>query len=407
MSSNIYETVLLLVRKSMYPSYTESVSVSDWEALFQELRDQAVLTIPTNALAEIAPPQEYTKIIRNVSFSIRTMHRHLMAQDDVVRLFQEEAIGFVILKGLAVARYYPKPEYRSLGDIDIAVLHDDYERARQILLQNDYEEVESPYIKHSVYEKNGLCFELHKYFTSTNDAAKATVIEELIQDGIRHPVNFELEGYSFPVLPPFADGIMLLEHMSQHLESGIGLRHLLDWMVYVSHELDDDTWRGGFCETAETVGLRILAEVATKLCKENLGLTGITWCDDADDMMCAKLLAHIELRGNFGRKELSPSEKNQKLFINNKGLFYWFRYLQRTGMRIQSVQRHRLLYPFAWFFRGIELVSKYMKSKRTFRDLRLDLELAKEKESFLDGLGIRRVSKGHTYLSGKTFIIKK
>ena len=407
MSSDTFRNVLALIRQSMNPGEPEDFSVADWEQLFLELGTQGIYAIPADILAQMIPVSEKRRLIQVVSVSLMTMHKHLEAQDSLGRLYQEKGIPFVILKGLAVSRYYPKPEYRSLGDIDIAVLHADYAAAREVLLQNGYHEVKSPYEKHGVFEKNGLVFELHKYFASTNDVKKAAFIEEQIQKGIQAPAICELKGYRFPALPATADGIMLLEHMSQHLEEGIGLRHVMDWMLYVAAELDDAAWQNGFRDAAAAAGLQRLAEVSTKLCVKYLGLQGVTWCDCADEEACERLLAHIENRGNFGTKEASTNNKAQKLLSIHKGLFYWFRYLQRTGLRIPFVAKHRVLHPFAWLFRAFVLVTQYLKGGNTVLDLRKEYEMAKDIESFMDDLGIRRVSRGHTFWNGKSFIIKK
>lgn len=407
MSVDTFDIVLTLIRKSINPSDTEQITVADWDSLFNELSTQGISAISADLLAQMVPASEKRRLIQAVSVSLMTMHKHLEAQDSLGRLYQEKGIPFVILKGLAVSRYYPKPEYRSLGDIDIAVLHADYEAARQAMLQDGYREVKSHYEKHGVFEKNGLVFELHKYFASANDVKKASFIEEQIQNGIMSPVICELKGYRFPVLPPTADGIMLLEHMSQHLEDGIGLRHMMDWMLYVSHELNDAAWQNGFRDAAAAAGLCRLAEVSTKLCVRYLGLRGISWCDTTDEEACDRLLAHVKDRGNFGHKSAAPSSKAQKLLSIHKGIFYRFRYLQRTGLRIPFVAKHRILHPFAWLIRAFVLVSQYLKGGNTVLDLRQEYEKAKEIESFMDDLGIRRVSRGHTFWNGSSFVMKK
>jgi len=406
MDPNTFDKVLLLIKKYYNSSNVDELLINNWDDLFQELNNQAISAIPTDVLADIAPHKVQKRLIQNATNSIKKMYQHLYAQDQLVQLFQKENVHFVIVKGLAIARYYPTPEYRSLGDVDICVLHEEYKKARNILLSNGFIEVESHYIKHSVYKKNGVEFELHKYFTSTNDIEKANKIEALIQHGIREKNICKLKGYSFPVLPTIAEGIMLLEHMSQHLESGIGLRHMIDWMMYVSHKLNDDVWFACFKREAEAAGLCVLAEIATKVCKKNFGLTGITWCDEANDELCERLLIHIRLRGNFGRKQLTTSEKSQKLFRINRNCLSWIRYLQKTGLMIPFVKENFLLHPFAWIIRSFNIIIEYKKRGNSLKRLRKDLEKATEIDAFLAGLGIRRVSKGNTYWSGKHFIIR-
>ena len=407
MIGDTFFNVLSLVRQSMDSTVVEEISINDWDALFTELNDQAISAIPVDILSNIIPSSERSRLLRIATISIMTTHKHLAAQDLLGRLFRENELPYAIIKGLAMARYYPQPEYRTLGDIDIVVLHEDYNTARRILLENGFLEIKCPYEKHDMFSKKGITFELHKYFASTNDIKAATIIENFIQEGIQSPVHVDLNGHSFPVLPPTAEGLMLLEHMSQHLEDGIGLRHIIDWMQYVSHELNDTKWENEFRVFAEAAGLRQLAEITTKLCVKHLGLKGVTWCDNADEDTCDQLLSYIEHRGNCGKKGTTTSNKAQKLLSIYKGPLYWFRYLQRTGVNTPIIRKHRILNHFAWFIRLCVLAREYINDGNTFSDLRREQERSKEIESFMDKLGIRRLSKGHTFWDGNAFVIKR
>ena len=44
---------------------------------------------------------------------------------------------------------------------------------------------------------------------------------------------------SFPVLPWQQNGLELIWHFRVHLYNGIGLRHAIDWMLFVHNCLDD------------------------------------------------------------------------------------------------------------------------------------------------------------------------
>ena len=47
------------------------------------------------------------------------------------------------------------------------------------------------------------------------------------------------------MFPPLENGLVLLGHINQHLEEGLGLRQILDWALYVDKALDDDAWEMG------------------------------------------------------------------------------------------------------------------------------------------------------------------
>ena len=100
------------------------------------------------------------------------------------------------------------------------------------------------------------------------------------------------------------NGLLLLAHAALHLSSSeLGLRQVIDWMMFVHQELDDEKWNSCFSEMAERAGLRKLAVALTRLCRDHLGLPGeYRWCKEADEQMVSDLLDLIFERGNFGRK---------------------------------------------------------------------------------------------------------
>ena len=79
--------------------------------------------------------------------------------------------------------------------------------------------------------------------------------------------------------------------MAGHLRTGLGLRQVIDWAMYVDRELDDAFWDREFQAAAKESGLETLAITVTKLCQQYLGLKdSITWCRDADEITCGLLL---------------------------------------------------------------------------------------------------------------------
>ena len=54
-------------------------------------------------------------------------------------LLKEHHIPCILLKGISLAAYYPTPELRKLGDVDLYISDpDDLDKAKQILERNDF-----------------------------------------------------------------------------------------------------------------------------------------------------------------------------------------------------------------------------------------------------------------------------
>ena len=97
-------------------------------------------------------------------------------------------------------------------------------------------------------------------------------LEVYIIDGLGSIVTKNIDGHEFPSLPELANGLMLLDHLRHHLETGVGLRQLIDWKYYVESVLDDEMWNTEFGPDVRDLGLERFAINITFVCKNYIGL---------------------------------------------------------------------------------------------------------------------------------------
>ena len=225
-----------LLKSSLFG--TEPILPQDleWVAVLSEAKDQTVV-----ALAAKAVPQEVASVWQESAMQsqakfIRLVHE----QSQLVNLFERVGIPLVILKGMAAAIYYPEPFRRTMGDVDFLVPQDAIEKAVHLMEENGYQKI-SDGNRHVAFQKAGLEFELHHRFSYPD-----LNIEDYIIDGLSHPEWGNIGGNRFPMLPRLANGMVLLSHLRTHMKSGIGIRHIIDWMMYVDRELDDEFWQNEF-----------------------------------------------------------------------------------------------------------------------------------------------------------------
>ena len=264
-------------------------------------------------------------------------------QNSFVNLLKSKQVPFVILKGTSAAVYFKNPFLRTFGDIDLYIYREHLDLTRNILENNGYIFIKTDNNEY-VYEKNGISFELHlklsgKYY---ND------VEEMFKNGLSHAVQYKISDFTFPGLPTYENGISLLGHIMHHLKTyGIGLRQIIDWMMFVHREIDDLAWEKSFRALAAEAGLEKLAITVTYVCKKWLGLPDdITWCKTADENVAKQLLLRILNDGNFGC-DRAPYENIRKK-INSEGLFT---HLQNSGIsNWHLAQKNRIFRPFAWLY---------------------------------------------------------
>lgn len=301
-------------------------------------------------------------------------------------------VPYVILKGTSAAQYYPYPEYRTLGDIDIITKREDFAQAYKELLENGFY-ISKELEREVGFVKNGVEVELHRYFASLNDPKQAQYMDDLLIEHIT-PSH---------ILPDEINGLVLLEHINQHLEKGLGLRQIIDWMMFVDKCLPDEKWQA-FKVHAGKIGLEKLAITVTRMCEIYLGLPQRKWSSKGNEKLCEYLLNYIVSCGNFGYMR----EENMNSIGEN--VFYWgrtpkslFALLQDRGMaNWKAAQKNAALKPFAWVYQLFRYLVKGLKRDEASGKIKKEYESAKQRSKMFEELGVKQAAKGlAVYREGK------
>ena len=342
-------------------------------------KDEQPTEIPSEVASE-AEHQAVAGLILKTSYQqIAYYIRYTSEEKELIRLLESHGIPLVILKGAAAAVYYPVPSRRSFGDIDFLVSPERFARATELLEANGYTRGEDNK-RHIAYSKGGISFELHRRYSHED-----VDMERYVLDGLEHRVTGRIDQHEFPMLPPLANGLVLLDHMRSHLKGGLGLRQMIDWMMYCHRELNDGFWQDSFRLAAEETKLTTLAITVTALCQKYLGLTtDITWCRGADEALVDELLDSLLISGNFGRKQgLGNNVEKVTAAFRREGLF---RRLQRAGEHNwKAYHRHHGLRPFCWLYQLFRYIRQGMGR---IRYVRADLARGNDRYELLKKLGI-------------------
>ena len=331
--------LLELVRASLFDSLPEIPNNVDWKKLFELAKAQCIVPLISTFV-----PEEHRNAWLEISCQSKAHYMRLLYEQNLLcDLLNANSIPFVIFKGTAAAIYYPVPSLRTYGDIDFYVSEQFFDIARSLLEHNCYRFIENN-DRHYEYEKNRIAFELHNRI-SRHDIFE---IDHIVLNDINDVMECCLNKNTFPCLSTYKNGLILLWHLAHHLKtSGIGFRHIIDWMMFVHKELDDVSWYDHFSHLAREAGLEKLAIVVTYICKKWLGLPDkISWCDSADKEVANRLLIRFFDVGNFGISR-APADVVRES-INNEGVF---KFLQRSGMYNWSLaQKYVVFRPFAWLY---------------------------------------------------------
>lgn len=383
--------LLKLIEKSQFETVDEiedfAVGDIDWGAIYDEAFSQSVVGIVAPEIPGVvySSDERWSKIQSQLlAISIRYYH----AQTELTKLLEKHDIPFVILKGASAAVYYKHPKRRMMGDIDFLVSKDKFEETRQLLVENGYhvadDKVFDPLVaRHIGFHKNKILYELHHHYSH-----KDIDIENYLSEGMGNKVYASIDSHEFPMLPRLSNGLVLLDHMKTHFQSGLGLRQVIDWMMYVYRELTDEYWQNEFAPAVRSIGLEKFAISATRMCQIYLGLPeSITWCRGADEEVCSRLIEMIFVSGNFGRKNGSGNTI-EKVMTNIKrhGLFRW---LQTAGeYNWETYKKHPSLKPLCWLYQIFRYAKKGFGTERNVGQLSEDLDRSKRRYRLLEDMGL-------------------
>lgn len=194
-----------------------SLSSKDWWSLFRLMQQNHVASLTADAMTNLDVPRE-VKIPWLAEFEKACRwHRYQQeVQQDIIDTMQKHGIETLVLKGTHLSQYYPQPETREFGDLDLYFYdrHDEADRvAREVLKV----EVSNDAHHHSKYNYRGVTVESHYDFLNTHYPPSNRRYETLLKEQAPSP-TFEV--------------LFLLRHMAGHFAaSRITLRDLVDWVL--------------------------------------------------------------------------------------------------------------------------------------------------------------------------------
>lgn len=381
------ETIYEVLPWMLWDQEIPDIAGLNYSALHNELKVQTILGLSQNVLSNLPKEEaELRQQWREETVQLLTHYdRYMFWQDQVLAILRNASIPCFVLKGSAAAQYYPHPEYRTMGDIDIFISKKDLNRAVSLFQEHHFRQG-SQNVRVTAMWKDHICVELHTAFIRKDPDS---ILNQLLVKGLEHTREITVSGCRIPVLPHLENGLVLIEHIHHHFMNCLGLRHVIDWMYYVDSELDDELWYSQFQPLVRQLHLEGLAITVTKMCERYLGLQpkGKTWYAGGDSELCDYLFDFSCKTGNFARNRNADSAYALSALLHTKSIPELFRYLQNHGeKRWELLQKYPWLKPFAWlrqiiyyahhhFFRASYSVSRDLQEAEQMRRLLKQMEL--------------------------------
>ena len=311
---NQNETKLLTLIRNLTGQQKEDIQIDD--ELISLARKQATSVLVIDQLK--TPSESQLDQERSGVFQ----YYHLLFETrKYAQLLNNNDIPCVVLKGAALSRFYPIPEFRKSGDVDLLIKNkEDMDKARKLLLETGAMISSQQHAFHHLvfHIGDGIELELHTEPAEDMENAKANqVMEEAVRT--MQIQNTAVIGHIIPIPDYGHEAYYALLHMLQHfLHEGFGLKLLADWtfMWNAPHaEEEINTYRKLINQT----GITGFSDMVTTVCVTYLGLNKekgnqILFNHDISEKNMINFLNDIFEAGDFGR-----SQNNRMLILKDTG----------------------------------------------------------------------------------------
>ena len=331
----------------------------DWAKLVQLTRIHCVTGILGYMTMSwpICPDQQMKSSLRSVCLNTIALFARRAALADVFsQTLSRNGIDHIIMKGFVLREYYPVPELRTFGDIDIVIRPEDRKKSDELLRslgyhpETDWEPVFS-------YTKDVEYYEIHSEIMEVNVSEKADY-RGYFRDPWRYAEAAGDHRYQFK---PEFHFLYLLTHIAKHVTgSGAGVRMYLDVAAFLSRfgtSLDWDWIR----QELEKLRFAEFANIVLHMVQEAFGVESPIPLQAVEEETTRAFLEFTMAGGVFGRAERdsgTESLKNQsrgrekisrigtiarRLFPAAKTIESRYTYLQDKPWLLPTAWIHRLV----------------------------------------------------------------
>lgn len=357
----------------------------------QTVRDQFTPEM-IEALFGIAKAHDVTQIVSDVLFKnqllvkgtpiaemyqksqITALRRYMNIEHEqqrLYKLFEDNAIAFIPLKGAVSRQYYPEPYMRTSCDVDILVHEEDLQKAVQLLMTTlNYRSNEIVgYHDVSLYSPTGVHLELHY-----NLKEKRANLDRVLVNVWDHSVDTENGAYYKLQSPEF----FLFHHMAHmvnhFLRGGCGIRPFIDLYFMEKQVKYNVDVRDALMKQAEI-------DVFYRSALQCLDV----WFNNGAATETVDLIESYILNGGvYGNREnrinVDQNKKGGKRKYILSRLFLPYDVLK---YRYPILKKHKILLPFIWVIRLFTFISP-KKRKRAQRDLEIHNAISGNAEKTTD-----------------------
>lgn len=248
------EAVAGLIRTSISGKVASLPDDLNWQEVMDIATGQGVLGLCLDAFERL--PEEQRPDIDSMMDWLAVAqlqennyeHSWQIAQE-LSALWGEAGITTTLLKGRAIAQYYPIPNHRYSCDLDMFVSDErlkvseesDWERACELLKAKGVDLVYEVY-KEAEFTYDGVAVEFHRYITPVRGNRNLQDFERYLRS-LLDAESKTFEGTTLVNPPLLFTELLYVQHaLGDFLRGPLTLKHISDWMVLRKQDVDWETF---------------------------------------------------------------------------------------------------------------------------------------------------------------------
>lgn len=326
-----------------------------WEELLALAKKHKVAAMLYDVLAQRQDiPERIRKEVQQSTLEVvQQNYRLFFLARYVMEELKSKGIDSVLLKGASISRFYPVPEYRKSGDVDLLFWNrEEAKRAGDILFAMGMKENKISKASHHISYQTveGIEIELHFLLCEkSDDAGINAYMVEFVRECMQHAKEEIFFGNRCRVLCEEELAVHMLLHMREHFErSGFGLKLLCDWVVFWNRGTLEEEKRKRFLDLLENCRLTGFAQIITQIGISYLGLErekiSFLLPEEADEEKAALFMEDILESGEFGK-----NDAGRMVLVKGTGIMDYAReFHHQTCLNYPNAEKYPFLLPFYW-----------------------------------------------------------
>lgn len=347
---------LQILRDHLTRTTTDQIKGIDWNVIASYASNHEVEGIIYFQCKDFIPNDIRALFHRKFSAALFYFKNIQIEYRKIVQLFGNAGISVFAVKGLEIAKCYPMPALRTMGDLDIVVSQKDKEKAGYILESQGYQTNEKAPDFDWHYHKDNTKIELHHQLLYSEVATDSKQMkffnhfEDFVKDGkLDRSFHF----------------VFLVAHLRKHiLNSGVGFRMFMDIDAAARNDQDLD-W-GWIENKLEYLGMKDFSSICFALCEEWFGTNFVVKTKDLNEDFFEYATNKIFANGIFGLDDgrnlknvaissvlkYGKSRKRSRLILIFKHIFPQYIHMRHLP-QYNFIDGKPWLLPAAWGYRFV------------------------------------------------------